>query len=48
MVHEHFDVEVSVVIAVHSESARLRQCVNNSRMGVEPPAPFYRVKAQKT
>jgi hypothetical protein len=48
MIHEDFDIQVSPIIAVHGESARLRQRVNDGRMSVEVAASLHTTEAKTT
>ena len=48
MIHKDFDIQVSAIIAVHAESARLRQRINNGRMGVVSAASLHTNEAEVT
>lgn len=48
MIHKDFDIQVSAIIAVHGESARLRQRINNGRVGVVSAASLHTTEAKLT
>ena len=48
MIHKDFEIQVSAVIAVHSESARLRQRINDGRMSVVAAASLHTTEAKVT
>ncbi len=48
VVHEDFDIQVSAVIAIHGESTRLRQRINDCRMSVVVAALLHTTKAELT
>ena len=48
MIHKDFDIQISAIIAVHSESTRLRQRINDGRMSVVGAASLYTTEAQVT
>lgn len=46
MIHKDFGIQISAIVAVHGESARLRQRINNGRMGVVSAASLHTTKAE--
>ncbi len=48
MIHKDFDIQVSAIIAVHGESARLRQRINDGRMSVVGAASLHSTEADVT
>lgn len=46
MVHEDLDIQVCPIVAVHRESARLRQGINDSRMSVVSAASLNTPEAK--
>lgn len=48
MIHENLIVQICPIVAVHGESARLREGVNNSGMSVEVAAPLHAAVAEST